>query len=376
MVAVLNKARVIAFYLPQFHPVPENNEWWGPGFTEWTNVGRASKLFRNHYQPRVPADLGYYDLRLASVIQAQADMAKFAGVEGFAFWHYWWAGKKLLEKPLNILLENPQIDLPFSLAWANETWSGVWHGSPNKILVEQTYPGEDDHIAHFYDCLPAFKDPRYITVNGKLLFFLYRPMSLPSVEKFINLWNKLAHKEGVQGFYFVGASGLAEKEYSSLIEKGFSAVNSFRMMEACQKDSGVISLRISKVLEKFGFVRPRVHSYRAIIKYMFNHFDSYEGVIPTILPQWDNSPRSRLNSLILTGSTPEEFRTHVSQELTLLSSRREQEKLVYLKSWNEWAEGNYVEPDLKYGWGYLKVLRELLLGLPSADTDPTARITN
>ena len=159
--------RLIAYYLPQYHPIPENDGWWGRGFTEWTNVAKARPLFRGHYQPHIPADLGFYDLRLPEVRQAQAELARQAGIEGFCYWHYWFAGKRLLERPFNEVLASGKPDFPFCLAWANATWTGIWYDAPDRILMEQTYPGQDDHKAHFNALLPAFLDERYIRGGWK-----------------------------------------------------------------------------------------------------------------------------------------------------------------------------------------------------------------
>ena len=177
------KARVLAFYLPQFHPIPENDQWWGKGFTEWTNVGKAKRLFPGHYQPRVPADLGYYDLRVPETREAQANLAREYGIEGFVYWHYWFGnGKQLLERPFNEVLESGKPDFPFALAWANESWKGFWHGLEDRnTLIEQIYPGKEDYVAHFNVVLPAFKDKRYIRCNGRPVFFIYKPSSLPDM---------------------------------------------------------------------------------------------------------------------------------------------------------------------------------------------------
>jgi lipopolysaccharide biosynthesis protein len=200
-----NKARVIAFYLPQYHPIPENDVWWGKGFTEWTNVGKAKALFKGHYQPRVPADLGYYDLRVPETRKAQADMAREFGVEGFIYWHYWFGhGKRLIERPFNEVLVSGEPDFPFCLAWANETWKGFAHGMTNRnILIEQKYPGVADYTAHFYEVLPAFKDKRYITVKGSPLFMIYKPLGEPEVKVFMVIWQKLALENGLEKIYFV-----------------------------------------------------------------------------------------------------------------------------------------------------------------------------
>lgn len=195
------KARLLALYLPQFHPIPENDLWWGKGFTEWTNVGKARRYFRNHYQPRVPADLGYYDLRVAETRQAQADMAREYGVEGFVYWHYWFGnGKRLLERPFNEVLASGEPDFPFALAWANESWRGFAHGITNRnMLIEQLYGGVEDYTAHFRAVLPAFRDHRYITVDGKPLFMIYKPLADPEVKVFIATWRELAEKNGLPG---------------------------------------------------------------------------------------------------------------------------------------------------------------------------------
>lgn len=233
------KVRVIALFLPQYHPVPENDKWWGKGFTEWTNVGKAKRYFKGHYQPRVPADLGYYDLRVAETRKEQADMARKYGIEGFLYWHYWFGnGKRLLERPFNEVVKSGEPDFPFALAWANETWKGFSHGLKNReTLIEQLYPGTDDYIAHFYEILPALKDSRYITVDEKPLFMVYKPHHLPNPKGFIDLWRKLAKENGLPGIYFV-AHHQSRKEHAwkteqeSLTEMlgwGFDAVNFVRI---------------------------------------------------------------------------------------------------------------------------------------------------
>ena len=199
------KARVIALYLPQFHPIPENNKWWMEGFTEWTNVGKALPLFPGHYQPKVPADLGYYDLRVAETRKAQADLAREYGIEGFCYWHYWFGnGKRLLERPFNEVLSSGEPDFPFCLAWANESWRGFYHGLKTKeTLIDQLYPGMADYTAHFETVLPALVDKRYITVDGKPLFMIYHPFDHPEMKEFIALWQQLAIRNGLKGVYFV-----------------------------------------------------------------------------------------------------------------------------------------------------------------------------
>src|SRR5690606_5655606 len=199
------KARVIAFYLPQYHPIPENDETWGKGFTEWTNVGKARPLFKGHYQPRVPADLGYYDLRLPEVREAQAQMAREAGIEGFMYWHYWFGnGKRVLERPFNEVLESGKPDFPFCLGWANHSWSTkTWisNYSKDKMILEQLYLGQQDYIDHFYTVLPAFQDKRYLKVDDKPFFLIYAPLEFPEVSYFMKLWKELAVQNGLKGIH-------------------------------------------------------------------------------------------------------------------------------------------------------------------------------
>jgi hypothetical protein len=214
------KARLIAFYLPQFHPIPENDQAWGKGFTEWTNVAKAKPLFPGHNQPKIPADLGFYDLRLPEARQAQADLARAYGIEGFCYWHYWFAGKRVLERPFNEVLKSGEPNFPFCLAWANQTWTGIWHGCPDRVLIEQTYPGLADYTTHFYTLLEAFTDPRYITVEGKPLFLVYNPEELPDPKQFTDCWRDLAIKSGLKGLYLIG---VARHEYWFPEPNGFDA---------------------------------------------------------------------------------------------------------------------------------------------------------
>lgn len=353
-------ARVIAFYLPQFHPIPENDQWWGKGFTEWTNVGKALPLFKGHYQPRVPADLGYYDLRVAETRDAQAEMAKSAGVEGFAYWHYWWAGKRLIERPFNEVLKSQKPDYPFCLAWANETWSGIWLGTPNKILMEQTYPGKEDYENHFYSVLEAFQDSRYITVDGKPLFLLYRPENVPNAKAFIDQWNELALKNGLKGIHFVGVCG--PERVQAVLDLGFDAVNTVTTFDARNKIEGRVKhiLRM-KLAEKVGGVLLNKYKYSDIIDNFLSGNEGQDTVYPSILPQWDNSPRSGRRSVIFTDSTPELFKKHINDTLAVIKDKKDEHKIIFLKSWNEWAEGNYVEPDLKFGHGYLDALKQAII---------------
>src|SRR6516164_6637189 len=210
------RVRAIALYLPQFHPTPENDEWWGKGFTEWTNTAKATPMFRGHYQPHLPADLGFYDLRVPETREAQADLAGRHGIEGFCYYHYWFAGRRILERPFNEVLLSGTPDFPFCLCWANATWSGIWHGSPNQILIEQTYPGQADHEAHFRALLPAFADRRYIRLGGKPVFLIYRPTKLPDAAATLALWQAMAVNAGLGGLHIAGVSYSLNANLSAL----------------------------------------------------------------------------------------------------------------------------------------------------------------
>lgn len=224
--------RAIAFYLPQYHPIPENDIWWGKGFTESTNVSKAKKYFPGHYQPRIPADLGYYDLRVAETRRAQADMAKEHNIEGFAYWHYWFGnGKQLLEGPFNEVLKSGEPNFPFCLSWANETWKGFHHGLTNRnVLIERLSPGAEDIEKHFYEVLPAFLDKRYITVQDKPLFTILQPLLIPDTKAFIEQWQNLAIKNGLKGIYFVGQYNKFE-DINKILEASFDAVNINRLFD-------------------------------------------------------------------------------------------------------------------------------------------------
>lgn len=346
------KARVIAFYLPQYHPIPENDEWWGKGFTEWTNVVKAKPLFKGHYQPRIPSDLGYYDLRVPEVREAQAQLAKDHGIEGFCYWHYWFGnGKRLLERPFNEVLESGKPEFPFCLAWANETWQGFNFGvNGRNVLIEQEYPGDEDYIAHFYKVLPAFLDKRYIKIDNKPLFYIYKPSLLPNPARFIALWQELANKNGLEGIYFV-----AQVIDLELIEQyrdfGFNAVNTNRFEDIFKKQSIWSKLK-HRIIDT-----PYIFDYRKVIKILGGKEDVNESVFPTVMPNWDHTPRSGKKGVIFHKSSPALFNKHLEDTLDVIKHKQPENRIVFLKSWNEWAEGNYVEPDSRFGLAYLEVIK-------------------
>lgn len=353
----MNKfARVIAYYLPQFYPIPENDACWGKGFTEWTNVAKARPLFPGHYQPHVPADLGFYDLRVPETRAAQAELAKAYGIEGFCYYHYWFGGTRLLERPFQEVLASGEPDFPFCLCWANHSWNSIWQGCPDRILVEQTYPGIEDHEAHFYTLLKAFSDDRYLTVEGKPLFLIYRPDDIPEIRRVVDFWRELAHKAGLKGLHLVGIAHHAP--HWDPRERGLDAC----MMQKLPPRNGripwefpVTKLRLMAGNRKY---KLSIYHYEEMIDFLLRKDKPPFIDYPCILPNWDNTPRSGLNGLVFHGSTPELFRSHLRKGLEKVADYPPDHRIVFLKAWNEWAEGNYVEPDLTFGHGYLQVIRK------------------
>lgn len=380
------KVRIIALYLPQFHPIPENDLWWGPGFTEWINVVRAKPLFRGHRQPRIPADLGFYDLRLPETREQQARLAREAGIEGFCYYHYWFGGgKQLLERPFNEVVASGKPDFPFCICWANHTWSNkTWRRTSalqrDGLMVEQTYPGREDDTAHFLSLLDAFRDRRYMTVDGKLLFTIYDPLGFPHVGDFIELWQRLAAEHGLPGFYFVGMtpSTLSFKItpdgkrqpampnlrssaeiYNHVLSLGFDTVNSFGKRRGEMLYEGKVKNIAKAVMRRMGLpAGSQCYDYERTVANFFAPEDAWENVFPTILPQWDRSPRVASADGVYVNVTPEKFGRHIRRAMDIVSRKEDEHRIIYLKSWNEWGEGNYVEPDEEFGHGLLDALRD------------------
>lgn len=358
------KPRIIAFYLPQYHPTPDNDKWWGKGFTEWTNVGKARPLFKGHYQPRVPADLGYYDLRLPQVREQQAALAAEAGIYGFCYYHYWFGnGKRELELPFDEVLRSGEPDFPFCLCWANETWhTKFWNKDGSVIkrpLVKQEYPGDEDTANHFESLLPAFSDKRYIRIDGKPLFMIYKPFDYKQVDRFIAQWNDMARRHGMKGIHFVAHinKDITRATVRRLLDMGFDAVNTVGLWEARTADK---TGRIRHSLHKLGtflFGIPNAYRYEKLYGKFLSDTDSAAEVYPTLIPNWDHTPRSGRAGYLLTGSTPELFGKHARQALDTVMRKDPHDRVAFLKSWNEWGEGNYMEPDLKFGKGYIEALR-------------------
>ena len=358
-----SKLKIIAHYLPQYYPTPENDKWWGKGFTEWTNVGRARPLFKGHDQPKVPADLGYYDLRLPEVRDLQAALAAEAGVDAFCYWHYWFgSGVRLLERPLNEVLRTKKPDFPFCLGWANHTWySKTWTRDKwysKRVLMEQTYPGPGDEEAHFKAVVGAFMDPRYFRVQGKPLFLIHAPLDMPNANEFMERWRGLAAKDGLPGIFFVAqASSLAECETMGRLN--FDAINlSLHQIPFGGAATSLIA-RIRRYTKAFATRMPNAVYYADAIRCFYDPVMNNANVFPTLIPNFDHTPRSGILGRVYHNSTPELFGQHAETILRCVARKQSDFQIVFLKSWNEWGEGNYMEPDLRWGKAYIEKLAEV-----------------
>lgn len=354
------KAKVLAFYLPQFFPNEFNNKWYGEGYTEWTNVGKAKPLFRGHYQPHVPADLGYYDLRVPEVAEQQVELARESGVFGFAYWHYWWDGKMLLNEVGERMLKMGKPDFPFMFAWANESWyKKMWNkdSSDDILIMEQTYPGEKDNKAHFDYCLPFFKDKRYITFDGRPVFLIYRPLYFDGVHQFMKQWNDLIKQSGVaDSFYFV-ALQFNPTEIDKLKDLGFDCITpqqNLRTPIAWETKLEHLRAGIFRYMGEYLNILRKMDYSKYPKTVWKEEIDSREDIAPQIIPNWDNTPRANKRGLVYINCTPDIFAK--AADIVMRGVKKKKNKLVFLKSWNEWAEGNYMEPDLKYGKGFITAL--------------------
>jgi lipopolysaccharide biosynthesis protein len=336
--------RALAFYLPQFHPIPENDTWWGKGFTEWTNTAKAAPLFEGHYQPHVPADLGFYDLRVPETRAAQATLARQYGIEGFCYYHFWFGGgRRLLERVFDEVLTSGAPDFPFCLCWANQSWTGLWYGSPDTVLMQQTYPGEEDHRAHFTWLLRAFQDRRYIRVHGCPLLLIFEPFELPDAPAVLALWRGLAEQAGLPGIHLLAVRHQMDPRNALLL--GFD---------------GVVDNRVPlTTMDYFVGRQPfLVLDHRELAQYEVPSREPGVAQYPCIGPNWDNTPRLGMRGLVYLNSSPELFEKTVRRAVALLADRPPEQRLMFLKAWNEWAEGNHLEPDLKYGHGWLRALQQ------------------
>ncbi|GAC1541767.1 MAG: hypothetical protein NVS3B10_06300 [Polyangiales bacterium] len=350
--------RAIAFYLPQFHPIAENDEWWGKGFTEWSNVTRARPLFRGHYQPHVPADLGYYDLRVPEVREEQARMARAYGIHAFCYYHYWFSGKRLLERPFHEVLTSGRPDFPFMLCWANENWTRRWDGGEHHILMEQVHNDDNDR-AFIRELIPAFKDPRYVRVDGRPLFMVYRTELFPDAKHTVRIWRDECIKAGVGDPHLCRTEsripGLdpAVHGFDSAYEfppHGMPHGSNVEPQDLWPNREGVDPTFDGTLWQYEVLARGYLHKKKPDYKL-------FRG----LLCSWDNTPRRQSRGTVVLDASPELYRHWLSRIVAQTRSWHEgDEQLVFINAWNEWAEGCHLEPDKRFGRRWLEATRQAL----------------
>jgi len=357
---------VIAFYLPQYHVIPENNMWYGEGFTEWTNVRKAKSYYKGHNQPIIPGELGYYDLRNPQVRLKQAELAKEAGISAFCYYHYWFGhGKQLLEMPINEVVKSGSPDFPFCIAWANHTWyKKMWDAEKSvlnrELLIKQEYPGLDDASAFFYTLLPIFKDNRYLKIQGKLAFVFYKVEDIPYLDEFKELWQSLAIKENLPAFFFMSYSDeiyrIQDKRHkecdATILALNTEAVSkgNRKLRNIYRAILSIISIKIHKPIQ--------IYEYKKLLKKLVSPLFKEERIYPTLIPNWDNTARRGTGAFIFQNSSPELFKKHCAMVFKLIKHKKKENQIVFLKSWNEWGEGNYLEPDKRHERAWLQALKD------------------
>lgn len=363
--------RPIAIYLPQFHPFQENDEWWGKGFTEWTNVTKAKPLFEGHYQPHLPADLGFYDLRLEESRLAQESLAKEHNIYGFCYYHYWFNGKRLMTEPIDRKLKNPKEDLPFMFCWANENWSRAWDGNDKDVLIEQRYNFEDDR-QHIRFLLPIFKDERYIKVEGKPVFIIYKSTELPDVKETIRIWREEAKEEGIE-LYICKMDRWNTPNGQDVLDLGFDAAIDFQPLSASLKNykkpitkssykSRLLNKLKSKICKSTQPPKsPQIIDYQDYTKFDAANFNPQYKLYPGFSPSWDNAARRKFNATIFINASPVIFHYWIIEKMKKFKPYSKEENFIFINAWNEWAEGNHLEPCQKWGLEYLEALKNAII---------------
>jgi len=363
--------KVISFYLPQFHPIAENNEWWGKGFTEWTNVSQAKPRFAGHHQPQIPADLGFYDLRLDETREAQANLAKEYRVHGFCYYHYWFNGHMLLDRPFNELLASGKPDFPFCLCWANENWTRAWDGLDRQVLIKQDYTKEDaDHHIQWF--IKAFRDDRYIKIDGRPLLLIYRLDHIPDIKEMILSWRTTVREAGFPDFYLSAVkNGFVEIEDNKILGLGFDAIVDFqpdrRDFPSPQGFKPWLYRLARRVLPdelyqriKLSVQANNIVNYRAMVEgMMLKPWASSYRKFPCVFPSWDNSAR-RNSATIIQNDDPAVYGKWLKHAIKDVQSYPESERIVFINAWNEWAEGCHLEPDRKHGHAFLEQTRDAI----------------
>ncbi len=346
--------KIWALNLPQFYETPQNNEWWGKGFTEWTNVRSAVPLYRGHIQPLIPLNNNYYDLSKKTNIKWQCDIAKKYGIEGFVYYHYWYSGEHLLEKPCEILLNSPEIDMNYCFCWANHSWTRAWDGKDKQILMKQTYGDKNEWEAHLQYLLPFFKDKRYIRIENKPVLFIYKAKSLANADDRIKYWNKRLNEEGIDGLYIIeyisSFNPSASLEYSQAVYEDEPNFTCRFSISALNKAKRLICKKL-KITD--------YQDYDKLWNLILKNHATYNGkkIVMGGFPCWDNSPRKGKNSRIIKGATPEKFANYLEKMNKI--QREDLSGILLLNAWNEWGEGAILEPTEQYGYGYLNAVKNL-----------------
>ncbi len=367
----MKKIKPIAIHLPQFHPFPENDKWWGKGFTEWTNVTKARPLYKEHYQPHLPTDLGFYDLRLEEARLAQIALAKAYGIYGFCYYHYWFDGKTLMHDPLERMLANPNEDFPFMLCWANENWTRTWDGNEKDILVKQNY-SEADYIQHINYLIPFFQDKRYIKVNNNPVFIIYKSDDIPNLDNTIELWNTELKKVNLEIYWcrierWTGSTGKnALNKFDAAIEFQPMSAN-FKSYIKHRANKYQKPNRLSRLFKRFINLyktqtsQLNIYDLEQYIDYDLNNppMEGYK-IYPCVSPMWDNTARKGAKALIFKNSTPEIYKKWLKGKLNMFKPFSKDENFIFINAWNEWAEGNHLEPCIKWGRQYLEATLEAL----------------
>lgn len=359
--------KIITFYLPQFHAIPENDEWWGDGFTEWTNVKKSKPLYKGHYQPEIPLNNNYYCLLDSEAQEWQSKLAQKYGVYGFCYYHYWFNGKLLLQKPMENMLINPKINIHFCISWANESWSRTWTGKEKEVLIKQESDDEEMIKKHFEYLLPFFKDQRYIKIDNKPLFIIYKPHLMPNVKRELEIWNELAINNGFDGIYF-GHQSCESFDYDmSMFDFGIEFEPFYTRAYESKSYKNFLKRMIHFIChpsQLFQKIRNRlslgwVDNYDRITKIACNRNadnHSYLGAFPS----WDNTPRKGKKSYIVKGSTPLKFENYLTNLLKKNRAKDKNNDFIFINAWNEWAEGAHLEPSELYKFSYLEAVKNSL----------------
>ena len=371
--------KIIPLYLPQFHTIPENDEWWGKGFTEWVNVRDAKPLFEGHNQPRVPLNNNYYDLSDIETLKWQCRIAKEYGIYGFCMYHYWFNGHLLLEKPMEMLLAHPEIDIKYCISWANHDWTDAWKASNRqpKVLIAHNFDDEKDWVDHFNYLLPFFKDPRYMTENNKPLMVIYIPNIIRKLKKMLDVWSQMARDNGFDGLTFIYQSAASSFDNSwdhSLFDYGVEMNPGYVGLANRQKNSSFFPklMKYSHEIKRFLHIRRSLLPQKKITEVSKADYDytwqrilelrpisNAPKMIPCAFTDWDNTPRHKERGYLFQGVTPAKFKSYFKQLIDNTKNFYDTD-MIFVFAWNEWAEGGYLEPDEKNGFAFLEAIKECL----------------